>query len=129
MRTLVDTSFLIRIAELGMDLLTKVEEKLGTKIMPIVIPRVVEELKALAKGRSIRAKRAGLALLLCETLEQLDVTIKEEDVDLVLLRVAKALGLPILTCDSKLRRDLRSAGIGVIYVNKRGKVRVEGFIP
>lgn len=129
MRTLVDTSFLIRVAELGADLLARVEEKLNTKIVPVVIPNVIEELRSLAKGRGIKAKRAGLALIFCETLKQLDVNVKEEDVDLALIRAAKALGLPVLTSDRGLRKSLRNAGVCAIYVNKKGEVRVEGFIP
>jgi rRNA-processing protein FCF1 len=62
LRTLVDTSFLIRVAELGADLLARVEEKLNTKIVPVVIPNVIEELRSLAKGRGVKAKRAGLAI-------------------------------------------------------------------
>jgi rRNA-processing protein FCF1 len=129
LRTLVDTSFLIRVAELGADLLARVEEKLNTKIVPVVIPNVIEELRSLAKGRGIKAKRAGLALIFCETLKQLDVNVKEEDVDLALIRAAKALGLPVLTSDRGLRKSLRNAGVCAIYVNKKGEVRVEGFIP
>jgi rRNA-processing protein FCF1 len=129
LRTLVDTSFLIRVAELGADLLARVEEKLNTKIVPVVIPNVIEELRSLAKGRGVKAKRAGLALIFCETLKQLDVNVKEEDVDLALIRAAKALGLPVLTSDRGLRKSLRNAGVCAIYVNKKGEVRVEGFIP
>jgi rRNA-processing protein FCF1 len=129
LRTLVDTSFLIRVAELGADLLARVEEKLNTKIVPVVIPNVIEELRTLAKGRGVKAKRAGLALIFCETLKQLDVNVKEEDVDLALIRAAKALGLPVLTSDRGLRKSLRNAGVCAIYVNKKGEVRVEGFIP
>ncbi|MCS7136606.1 MAG: hypothetical protein NZ931_05935 [Aigarchaeota archaeon] len=125
---LVDTSFLMRIVELGADLLAKVEEKLNTKIVPVVISSVIKELKSLAKGRGIKAKRAGLALILCETLEQLDVSVNE-DVDLALLKTAKTLGLPVLTSDSGLRKTLRDAGVCVIYVNKKGEIRTEGFIP
>ncbi|MCL7399286.1 MAG: hypothetical protein LZ170_03535 [Thaumarchaeota archaeon] len=116
-------------AELGADLLARVEEKLNTKIVPVVIPNVIEELRSLAKGRGIKAKRAGLALIFCETLKQLDVNVKEEDVDLALIRAAKALGLPVLTSDRGLRKSLRNAGVCAIYVNKKGEVRVEGFIP
>jgi len=129
LKALVDTSFLMRIAELGADLLARVEEKLGTKIIPVVIPNVVKELESLAKGRGVKARRAGLALIFCETMEQLEVDIKEGDVDLVLLRAAKALGLPVLTSDNGLRRSLRNAGICVIYVNKKGEVKTDGFIP
>lgn len=128
MRALVDTSFLLRAVELGMDLLARVEDKLGTKIVPVVVPEVVKELTSLAKGKNVRAKRAGLALILCETLERLDTATGGEGVDFVLLRRAKELGLPVLTCDSKLMRSLRRAGVGVIYVDKKGEVRVEATI-
>lgn|GEM_PF-394315 len=129
LRALVDTSFLMRVAELGTDLLARVEEKLNTKIVPVVISNVVEELRSLAKGKGVKAKRAGLALVFCEILEQLDMNVNEEDADLALLRVAKVLGLPVLTSDSGLKKILRDAGVCTIYVNKKGEVRVEGFIP
>lgn len=129
LKTLVDTSFLMRVAELGADLLTRIEEKLGTKIILVVIPNVIEELKSLLKGKGVKAKKANLALIICETLERLDVSVEGKDVDLALLRTAKTLGLPVLTSDNKLRKILRNAGICVIYVNKRGEVKVDGFIP
>lgn len=119
----------MRVAELGVDLFARVEEKLGTKIIPVVITNVIKELESLAKGRGVKANRAGLALILCETLEQLEVNIKEGDVDLVLLKAAKTLGLPVLTSDNGLRRNLRNANVCVIYVNKKGDVKVDGFIP
>ncbi len=121
----------MRIAELGEDLLARVEESLNTKIAPVVIPNVVEELRSLARarGRGMKARRAGLALILCEKFEQLNTSIEEENVDLALLKTAKALRLPVLTLDSGLRRALRNSNVSVIYLNKKGEIRVEGFIP
>lgn len=128
MRVLVDTSFLMRFVELGSDLVWRVEDKVGTRLVMLLVPGVVEELERLSSGSGKKARIARLALELCKNLEMVGAPCRHDSADAMLERTAKGTGMPVVTCDHKLKRALRERGIAVIYVNRKGEVSVEGFI-
>lgn len=127
MKVLVDSSFLMRVIEVGSNLISKVEDKLSSKLILVTIPQVIKELENLSSSKGKKGRMARLALELCKNLERLDIQPTEEDVDLVLKKVAKSLNIPVLTCDHELKRLLRESGVSVIYVNTQGKISLEGL--
>lgn len=127
MKLLVDTSFLMRAAELGRDMLAAVEEKLGAKVVPVVPSFVASEIERLASLNNAKARKARVALEICRRAELAAVDASGRSVDDALLEAAKNLGIPVLTSDRSLRRKLLDAGVAVVYVGPKGGVRLNGL--
>ena len=124
---LIDSSFLLIPLEDGVDIFSELERLLG--LPRCLVPRpVIEELRKLREMASpSEARRIRLALKLAERCELLDVELAEgEDVDDLLVRLARELRCPVATKDGELRRRLRRVGIPVIYLRQRAYLEMEG---
>ena len=124
---LIDSSFLLIPLEDGVDIFSELERLLA--LPRCLVPRpVIEELRRLREMASpSEARRIGLALKLAERCELLDVELAEgEDVDDLLVRLARELRCPVATKDGELRKRLRRVGIPVIYLRQRAYLEMEG---
>jgi len=124
---LLDSSFLLIPLEEGVDIYSELERLLG--LPRCLVPKpVLEELKRLRDAASpSEARRINLALRMAERCETLNVELKEgEEVDDLLLRLARKLRCPVATKDGELRRRLRREGIPVIYLRQRAYLEMEG---
>jgi len=127
---LLDSSFLLIPLEEGVDIYSELERLLG--LPRCLVPKpVLEELKRLRDAASpSEARRINLALRMAERCETLNVELKEgEEVDDLLLRLARKLRCPVATKDGELRRRLRREGIPVIYLRQRAYLEMEGGEP
>lgn len=127
---LLDSSFLLIPLEEGVDIFSELERLLG--LPRCLVPKpVLEELKRLQDAASpSEARRINLALRMAERCEILNVELEEgEEVDDLLLRVARRLKCPVATKDGELRRRLRREGIPVIYLRQRAYLEMEGGRP
>ncbi len=127
---LLDSSFLLIPPEEGVDIFSELERLLG--LPRCIVPKpVLEELKRLRDAASpLEARRINLALRMAERCETLNVELEEgEEVDDLLLRLARELKCPVATKDGELRRRLRREGIPVIYLRQRAYLEMEGGRP
>ena len=126
MKIILDTSFLLRALEEGLDTLTLIDEVLESTARKATLKGVIEELKAVAGKGGARAKHALLALRIVEGLEVIHGMGGPVDEDI--LNVATEGGFVVATADSELRRRLRSFGVSVVYI-KDGYLGLDGPIP
>jgi len=127
---LLDSSFLLIPLEEGVDIYSELERLLG--LPRCLVPKpVLEELKRLRDAASpLEAKRINLALRMAERCETLNVELEEgEEVDDLLLRLAREMRCPVATKDGELRKRLRREGIPVIYLRQRAYLEMEGGEP
>ncbi len=127
---LLDSSFLLIPLEEGVDIYSELERLLG--LPRCLVPKpVLEELKRLRDAASpLEAKRINLALRMAERCETLNVELGEgEEVDDLLLRLAREMRCPVATKDGELRKRLRREGIPVIYLRQRAYLEMEGGEP
>jgi len=127
---LLDSSFLFIPLEEGVDIYSELERLLG--LPRCLVPKpVLEELKRLRDTASpSEARRINLALRMAERCETLNVELEEgEEVDDLLLRLARELKCPVATKDGELRKRLRREGIPVIYLRQRAYLEMEGGEP
>jgi rRNA-processing protein FCF1 len=123
LEALVDTSFLLLLFESGKDLFSLIEDRLGEPVTPIVLKQVLKELARISGRPGRRGRLATLALSYAEKMRLLEAG-GEEDADKSLILVSKERGLPIITADWRLMREVRSQGCGCIYVNRRLEIHV-----
>lgn len=121
MEAIIDTSFLMLIAELGRDIIKIIEEKIDDCVVPIITDQVVKELVMLSRGKGKRALIADTAIKIACKMRKMQVEIRA-GVDEQLVKLSKDKGLVIITSDLGLSRELRRKGLKYIYVNKKGEV-------
>lgn len=125
MRVLVDTSFLMLMAERGRNLLELAEEALEERIEALVLEDALAELRTLAGRVGKRAMKARAALKVAERMGVLRVQ-GAGRVDEKLLQAAESLGLVLATADSELAREARRRRIPVLMVRRDMSVWLEG---
>jgi rRNA-processing protein FCF1 len=119
---LLDTNVLVLPEQFKIDLLSEIERVLGGRKFILITLRclVEEELK--------RTKGGGLAK---EFMEKNDVGVKDctGHGDACILGYAKEKdGIIVCTNDSELRKNLRGAGIPVIFMRGKSKLALQGYI-
>lgn len=126
-KLLLDTSFLIDIAELGRDMIRMLEEQMNVIFDPIIIEEVFDELKKLSKSKGKKAMRAKYALNMVSNYKIVKCELKEEmSVDDKIVELALKNGWAVATNDVELRGKLRRKGVPHIYMRHDGKVVFEG---
>ncbi len=123
---LLDSSFLMEVAEIGKDVIAFMDDALGVTLPKFTLNLVIEEMENIRdRGSSKRSSMAGVALGLAQRMK-----IIEEapllPVDDAIIDVARHDLLVVATNDMDLRRRLREARIPVVYV-KDGFLKVEGM--
>lgn len=123
-QVLLDTSFLLRMAERSLPTFAAIERRCGPCRFA-VLDGVLDELRGMVHSRSAkRSKRAKLALQYASTLATLP-SAHAGTVDERLIHVARQQGAWVATLDQALRAELRRSGVPVITL-RRHEVHVEG---
>ncbi|MFX1511944.1 MAG: PIN domain-containing protein [Promethearchaeota archaeon] len=127
-RIIVDTNFLMAIAQVRINLSMELEAVLDSHFELLIPDFVLDEIKNLVqmKNKKPKIRREAqfalrLAQQLCQELPQSQST--NTSVDSQIISLAKQLGAIVATNDKKLRATLKKEGILTIYL--RGKNRLE----
>jgi len=121
LEALLDTSFLMLLAEIGRDIVSIIEDKIDDRVEPIIIRSVIDELVELSKKGGKRALVAKTALEVALRMRSIDPGINATT-DEQLIRLSRELRKIVITSDYELSRKLRKTGCKYIYVNKKGKI-------
>lgn len=120
-KVLVDTSFVIGIAQRIVKDISSIEVEIGK--MEFFIPNVVlNELKLIASNKNKRGQLARLALEIAKNWNIFDAKCRLSNVDEVIEKAAKEEGFIVATLDSKLRKKLISNGIQVITLRQKSRL-------
>ena len=123
---LLDSSFLIEVAEIGKDVIAFMDDALGVTLPKFTLNLVIEELENIRdRGSSKRSSMARVALGLAQRMKIIEEA-SLLPVDDAIIDVARHDLLVVATNDMDLRRRLREARIPVVYV-KDGFLKVEGM--
>nr|MDO8097761.1 hypothetical protein [Candidatus Njordarchaeota archaeon] len=126
-----DSSIIISSLECKVDPVSEIERVLSTKFVPVILSGTLLELKDLlrhSKGGK-RKKRLTLALKTVEKFNRLDnVPVGEEEMDDVILRVARDLRAIVATNDGKLRKRLTEMGIPVLFLREKSHMEMDGYV-
>jgi len=124
-RVVLDTNFLVLPLEEKIDVLAQMRELLGVRFTPIMLLESLEEV--LDKCTSPKPSERRLfksALSLLDNIAIESSGLSEGDVDERILKFSIRQQAIVATNDKKLRRELRSMGVTVLYF-REGKRRIE----
>lgn len=122
---ILDTNFLFIPLKFGIDIFGEFERIFEGRVKCIIPTTAIEELRMLrSKAKPSMVKRIDLALSLTEKCELEHVELKEETVDDSIIRLAKKLGCPVATNDSKLKQALIREKIPVIYLRQKDHLEI-----
>ncbi|WP_309492961.1 hypothetical protein [Candidatus Hecatella orcuttiae] len=129
-KVLLDSSFLFLPTHRRIDIFKELERLLSTKVEPVVLPPVLEEVEKIASNSETGlGRKAAHALRIAERCLKADFNkLPGESVDEYLVRAAEALGCPVATGDSKLRRQLRAKGLPVVFLREKTRLVLEGYV-
>jgi len=126
-----DSSIIISSLECKVDPVSEIERVLSKRFVPVILSGTLLELKNLlrhSKGEK-RKKRLALALKTVEKFNRLDyVPVGEEEMDDVILRVARNLRAIVATNDGKLRKRLAETGITVLFLREKSHIEMDGYV-
>nr|MDO8134879.1 hypothetical protein [Candidatus Njordarchaeum guaymaensis] len=126
-----DSSIILSLLECKVDPLSEIERVLSTKFVPMILSGTLLEFKDLlrhSKGEK-RKKRLTLALKTVEKFNRLDyIPVGEEEMDDVILRVARDLRAIVATNDGKLRKRLTKMGIPVLFLREKSHIEMDGYV-
>jgi len=126
-----DSSIVISLLECKVDPISEIERVLSTRFAPIVLSGTLLELKNLlrhSKGEK-RKKMLTLALKTVEKFKRLDyIPVGEEEMDDVILRVARDLRAIVATNDGKLRKRLTKMGIPTLFLREKSHIEMDGYV-
>ncbi len=115
--------------EFKIDVFEELKRLLNRNVEYILLSAVKAELEILAnEGEPKLRRQASFALRLAEKCRLVSVDSKGEEVDDVIVRVAKNWGSPVLTNDIALRRRLRDISVPVIYLRQKTRLDIDGLI-
>jgi hypothetical protein len=120
-KVLVDTSFIMGIAQRTIKDISSIEIEVG-KIDFLIPDVVLNELRLMASKHDKKGRLAKLALEIAENWSKLNTSYKLNNVDEVIERVAKEHGFIVATLDSKLKRRLIRKGIQIITLRQRSRL-------
>lgn len=125
----MDSNFLFVPFQFQVDIFDELGAILG-RYDPIVLSATLEELKSLAKKRSVKTRRQASAVLeLIKRCRVVEVERKAgESYDDVILRTAEEWRSPVATNDAKLRKRLGAAGLTTIFLRQKSHLEIEGEI-
>ncbi|MEM4450107.1 MAG: hypothetical protein QXQ33_04730 [Nitrososphaerota archaeon] len=123
MEALIDTSFLMLMAEKGRNIISMIEDKLNDCLEPIILKSVIDELVKLSKQKGKRALYAKTALEISLGMKIIDAGI-DASTDEQLVKLSKNTNLIVVTSDFEMSRKLRETKCRYIYVNRVGKIHL-----
>ena len=123
---LIDSSFVMAVAELGSGLLHSIDEMFGP-ITKATIKQVVNELSKISKvDTKHKSRKARLALKLIERMKIIPSNPRLKT-DEAILELATKQNLIVATTDSDLIKKLKKMNIPVIYI-KNNFLKLNGLI-
>ena len=131
LKIVLDTNILMLPAQLNINLTAELNNLLQARYEIVVPEGVIEELKKLVNISSPKTRRiAEFALELAKTFKIIPIKPKpNENIDKMLIRLAKNREYVICTCDNELRRKIREVGAPVIFLRQMSHFTIEGEIP
>ncbi|MGQ9679603.1 MAG: type II toxin-antitoxin system VapC family toxin [Candidatus Bathyarchaeia archaeon] len=122
---ILDTNFLLIPLKFRLDIFEELERLFEGSVRCVIPTTVIEELRVLRnKSKPSMIRMIDFALSLAKKCDVEQVGgFKGETVDDSIIWLAKKLGCPVATNDSKLKRNLLNEKIPVIYL--RGKDHLE----
>jgi hypothetical protein len=122
---IADTNFLMVPGLFGIDVFSELDRVLDRKYRVIVPESVVKELNQLARGTSDERSAARIALALVQRGQVIKTDAPADD---VILELAKGEDRAVGTNDVRLRRELRTRGVPVIYLRQKSHLAVNGRV-
>jgi rRNA-processing protein FCF1 len=124
----MDSNIFFVPAKFRIDIFREMQKLLATKVEPIILLPVLEELKKVYRLGGLKLKKqVSLALEFVKQCKIMDAELLEgESIDDYIVRVAKNLNCIVATNDRNLRKKLRDINIPVIYVREKSHLVVEG---
>lgn len=122
---ITDTNFLMVPGLFGVDIFSELDRVLDRKYRLIVPEPVVEELNQLARRKSDERSAARIALSLIQRGQVIKTRPPADD---AILELAKGKGRVVGTNDVRLRRELRSRGVPVIYLRQKSHLAINGGV-
>jgi len=131
LKIVLDTNILMLPAQLNINLSAELDNLLQLRYEVVVPEGVIEELKNLISTSSPKTRRiAKFALELAKKFKIIPIKPKPgENIDKMLIRLAKSRKYVICTCDNELRRKIREVGAPVIFLRQKSHLTIEGEIP
>ena len=128
LRIILDSNALLSSLELRIDIFEEVRKLVNRNVEFVLLSPVKHELELLASRMSMKnRKQAVFALKLAEKCKYVEVMSKEE-VDQVIIGMAKSWNSSVFTNDRLLKKKLRDISIPVIYVRQKSRLAVDGLI-
>ena len=121
---LLDTSFLVKCAEYGIDLFSEIDRVLREPYELCVVSGTAVELGRLALGDSKRARAARLAKAFLARVKAIDVVGKGIVDDHIAAVVARDSRCMVATHDAELKRRVRALGAVCLVIRQQKYVAV-----
>jgi rRNA-processing protein FCF1 len=129
-KVILDSNALFTPLEFKIDVFEATERLLGRSVEFVLLSAVKRELELLATEGSPKLRRmAVFALHLAEKCRFVAVEDCGEQVDDVIVRVAKSWSSAVFTNDRVLKKRLRDISVPVIYVRQKSRLDIDGLNP
>ncbi|MGD6852833.1 MAG: PIN domain-containing protein [Candidatus Bathyarchaeia archaeon] len=128
-KVILDSNALFVPLEFKMDIFEETRRLLGRNVEFILLSPVKAELELLASADASKMRRqASFALRLAEKCNFVAVERGDQEIDDVIVEVAKNWGAVVFTNDRVLRRRLRDISVPVIYLRQKSRLDIDGLI-
>ena len=128
-KVILDSNALFVPLEFKVDIFEEVNRLLERNVEFVLLSPVKHELELLAAGDEPKLRReANFALRLAEKCKFVAVEPRGEEVDDIIVRVAKNWGAAVFTNDRLLRGRLRDISVPVIYLRQKSRLDIDGLI-
>ena len=129
LKVILDSNALFVPLKFKVDIFEEIKRLLDRNVEYILLSPVKHELEFLAAGDEPKLRReANFALRLAEKCKLVNVESHGEEVDDVIVGVAKNFGAPVFTNDRLLRQRLRDISVPVIYLRQKSRLVIDGLI-
>lgn len=126
MQIIVDTSFLMVPGIFGVDIVSELERLLERRCRLLIPSPVVRELRQISeRGKPKEKVAARVGLLLVKRGSIIKMRGKADE---CILKLAGKKRCAVGTTDSALRKELRRAGVPVIYLRQKSHLALDGQI-
>jgi len=128
-KVILDSNAFFSSLKFKIDIFEEVSRLVNRNVEFILLSPVKHELEILASRNAPKAsKQAIYALRLAEKCKIVPIEVTSEDVDEVIIRVAKSWNSMVFTNDRPLKKKLRDISIPVIYVRQNSRLDIDGLI-
>jgi len=129
LRVILDSNALFVPLKFKVDIFEEVRRLLDRNVEYVLLSPVKRELELLATADEPKQHReANFALRLAGKCKLVTVERRGQEVDDVIVRVAKNWGVPVFTNDRLLRERLRDISVPVIYLRQKSRLVIDGLI-